>query len=210
MTFGHPWMLLAALAPVLWAAIEWRRTPRHAALALKAAAFFSILLALAQPALTVSESKVALAILVDTSASVSPQDLSRASGIATRMESERGRNSVQVIPFARTGRGLRAGEDAGRWKLEYASGEAGRATDLESAIREGIGSLPAGTVPRVVLISDGKQNEGSVARAAWQARQLGVPIDTIAMRGRERRCAWAPSACRRWPTPATSFRWTSR
>ena len=68
--------------------------------------------------------------------------------------------------------------------MQPTSGEAGRATDLEAAIREAVASLPEGLVPRVALISDGKQNKGSVARAAWQAQQLGIPIDTFALKGR--------------------------
>src|SRR5262249_18004998 len=59
-----------------------------------------------------------------------------------------------------------------------------RATDLEAAVREAIASLPAGMVPRVVLMTDGKENKGSIARAAWQAQQLGIPIDTYALAGR--------------------------
>ncbi len=39
-------------------------------------------------------------------------------------------------------------------------------------------------MPRVALISDGKENKGSIARAAWQAQQLGIPIDTFALAGR--------------------------
>ncbi|MGH9665887.1 MAG: VWA domain-containing protein, partial [Bryobacteraceae bacterium] len=69
-------------------------------------------------------------------------------------------------------------------ELRYTAGDAGRGTDLESAIREAIASVPAGMVPRVVLVSDGKENHGSIARAAWQARQLGVPIDTFALAGK--------------------------
>jgi predicted short-subunit dehydrogenase-like oxidoreductase (DUF2520 family) len=36
----------------------------------------------------------------------------------------------------------------------------------------------------MALISDGLENKGSLARAAWQAQQLGIPIDTFAMSGR--------------------------
>ena len=68
--------------------------------------------------------------------------------------------------------------------MKPTAGEAGRATDLEAAIREAATSLPAGMVPRLVLISDGNENKGSVARAAWQAQQLGIPIDTFALNGR--------------------------
>src|ERR1019366_5304556 len=55
---------------------------------------------------------------------------------------------------------------------------------LENAIRDGAAALPAGMVPRLLLISDGNENLGSVARAIWQARQLGLPIDTVALSGR--------------------------
>jgi uncharacterized membrane protein len=39
-------------------------------------------------------------------------------------------------------------------------------------------------VPRLLLVSDGNENLGSAARAIWQAQQLGVPIDTVALAGR--------------------------
>jgi Ca-activated chloride channel homolog len=51
-------------------------------------------------------------------------------------------------------------------------------------VREAIASLPGGKIPRIALITDGKENQGSLARAAWQARELGIPIDTFAMKGR--------------------------
>ena len=43
-------------------------------------------------------------------------------------------------------------------------------------------------VPRVLLISDGNENLGSVTRAIWQAQQLGMPIDTSA--GRPAKPGW--------------------
>ncbi len=60
----------------------------------------------------------------------------------------------------------------------------GRGTDLETAIRDGAASLPSGMVPRLLLVSDGNENLGSVARAIWQAQQLGIPVDTMALTGR--------------------------
>ncbi len=84
-----------------------------------------------------------------------------------------------MIPFARSTETLEG-------NLRLTSGEAGRATDLEAAVREAVASLPAGMVPRVALISDGMENKGSIARAAWQAQQLGIPIDTFALKGRPR------------------------
>ena len=70
------------------------------------------------------------------------------------------------------------------WQLRHTAGASGRGTNLESAIRDGAASLPPGMTQRLVLVSDGNENLGSVARAIWQAQQLGIPIDTVALAGR--------------------------
>lgn len=184
MSFQHGWVLLLVWTPALWVYWEWRSSARRVALILKAAGLAAVLLALAEPRMTVFESKVAAAILVDTSASVTSQDLKRASDLATQIEAERGRRWTRVIPFARTARNSVPEERGEAWKLQYTAGDAGHATNLEAALLDGAASLPAGLVPRIVLISDGNENLGSVVRAAWQARQLGIPVDTFPLAGR--------------------------
>ena len=185
MSFDHPWVLLALLLPLGWAAWEWRGSARRLALGLKAAAFVCIVLALSGPRVMVYQTKVAVAVLADTSASVSPEDLARESAIASEVERGHGRHWTRIMPFAR-GTRLPALEEKTKngWQLRHTAGAAGRGTDLESAIRDGAAALPAGMVPRLLLISDGNENLGSVARAIWQAQQLGVPIDTVALAGR--------------------------
>ncbi len=186
MTWEHPWILALIPLVLVWALRERRRTPRRGALLLKASALAAILVALAEPRLTLYSSKVGLIVLVDTSASVSPADLQRASELVSRIEGAAGRHWVAVLPFARQTRRPEPDERGGSWRLRHTSGEAGRGTDLESAVREGLGAFPAATVPRLALISDGKENLGSVLRAAWQARRLGTPVDTFRLRGRPR------------------------
>src|ERR1035437_1769322 len=179
MTFDRAWVLLALLLPLGWAAWEWRETARRLALGLKAAAFVCIVLALSGPRVGVYQTKVAVAVLADTSASVSPQDLARESAIAGEVQRTAGGDRTGILPFARGTRPLSLEEKAkDGWQLHYTAGAAGRGTDLENAIRDGAAALPAGMVPRLLLISDGNENLGSVARAIWQARQLGLPIDT--------------------------------
>ncbi len=184
MTFVHPWALAIAWLPLGWMAFEWRRTSRRLALALKALSLVAILVALADPLLSVLETKVAVAVLVDTSASIPPSDLQRASSVTSSIASQQGRHWMRVIPFARSTRALAQSEDQKPWRLQPTSGESGRATDLEGAIQDAVAALPAGMVPRIALISDGKENKGSIARAAWQAKELGIPIDTFPMAGR--------------------------
>lgn len=183
MIFDRAWVLWLTWLPAAWAFYEWRRTARHTGLVLKALCFLAILAALAEPRMLLEETKLAVGVLVDTSASASPADLDRASDLARKISGARGRHVVNVIPFARSTRPLETGEQK-EFRFVQTSGESGRVTDLEAAVREGIAAMPAGTVPRLVLISDGKENEGSLARAAWQARELGIPIDTFALAGR--------------------------
>ena len=162
-----------------------RSSARRSGLLLKAGTLAAILLALAAPRIAVYQTKVAVAVLADTSASVSAEDLQTESALAGQVESARGRHWTRVIPFARATRNAAAEEHPkDGWRLRHTAGAAGRATDLESAIRDGAASLPAGMVPRLLLISDGNENLGSVARAIWQAQQLGVPIDTMPLAGR--------------------------
>src|SRR5215475_6892494 len=104
MSFDSPLLLLLALIPIAWAVWEWRLSSRRHALLLKAGCFVSIALALAGPRLTVYQSKVAVAVLADTSASVSPQDLVTASAIANQVERSRGRHWTRIMPFARNTR----------------------------------------------------------------------------------------------------------
>jgi Ca-activated chloride channel family protein len=185
MSFGHPWALLLLFLPIAWAAWEWRFSGRRPALILKAGAFASIALALAQPVLTVYESKVAVAMLADTSASVSPADLRAESAFADSLERARGRHWTRIVPFARATRDSTIAErPKDGWQLHYTAGAGGRGTDLESAIRDGAASWPADMVERLLLVSDGNENLGSAARAIWQAQQLGIPIDTVALTGR--------------------------
>ncbi len=184
MTFGHPWALPFLILPLGWMLFEWRRTRRTLALILKTLTIVAIVLALSEPKLSIPETKMAVAVLVDTSASLSPQDLTRASELADALERSRGRHWIRVLPFARSVRNIAPDEHQRGWHFKYTAGEAGQATDLEAAVREAIASLPSGLVPRLLLISDGKENAGSITRATWQAQSLGIPIDTIALQGK--------------------------
>jgi len=184
MTFERAWALIFLVVPIAWTFLELRRTRRKAALFLKAGAFIAILLAISEPKLTIPETKMAVAVLVDTSASVSPQDLARASAVVNAVEKARGRHWVRVLPFARAVRNALPDENKNGWQFKNTPGEPGRATDIEAGVREAVTSLPTGLVPRIVLISDGRENEGSITRATWQAQRLGIPIDTMPLEGR--------------------------
>jgi uncharacterized membrane protein len=184
MIFERVWVLLFAFVPLAWAAREWVRSERKTALVLKLLAALAVLLALAEPSLRTFETRMGVAILVDTSLSVSDEDLARASRLSDAIESARGRHYTRVIPFARSTRLPLSSEHASGWNLNRTGGEEGLATDIEAALREALVTLPAGLVPRIVLISDAMENRGSVARTASLLQQLRVPVDTFALNGR--------------------------
>lgn len=186
MTFERSWVLLFLPLVAAFLVSEWPRAKSRLGVVLKTLSFAAILFALSEPTMITTETKVAVAVLVDTSASVSEQDLKTASDLASQIERARGRHWVRVIPFARGTRQLDREEFSKGWQIRPTAGENGRATDLEAAIREASASIPAGLVGRIVLISDGKENRGSVTRASWQAQQLGLAVDTYALKGRPR------------------------
>ncbi len=134
MTFERTWVLIFLLLPARLDVLRVAPDTAHRRAGSEDAGFLAIVLALAEPTLTVPQTKMAVAVLVDTSSSVSPQDLARASEFAAALDKARGRHWVRVLPFARSVRDLAAGEQRGV-HLEPTAGEAGRATDLESSIR---------------------------------------------------------------------------
>ncbi len=157
MTFLRAWVLLFSLIPLGWMAYEWRRTSRRLAMGLKAGSLILVILALSEPRLNYNDTKVAVAALVDTSASASPRDLENASDLVNRMEKKRGSNVLRVIPFAKSTRNPSPQESATGWKLARTSGDAGRGTNLESsgARCSGIASVRNDLIG-VVLVSDGR------------------------------------------------------
>jgi uncharacterized protein YegL len=182
MTFERSWALFLLLLPLAWVAWEWRRQARHVHLLLKAGVVAAVILAIAEPVVSFHSRKVALAVLVDTSASISDTDLTREATVLGQIAGARDSNPVEVIPFARAPRLL--GPNETTMKIGRTAGADGRGTNLEAPLRQALASLPAGMIHRIALITDGNENEGAVTRATWQAQQLGVPVDTIALQGR--------------------------
>jgi uncharacterized membrane protein len=183
------WFALAGLALIV---LEWWLFGRSRAwfgrrqipsLALKSAAIAACALAFLEPRLPVSETRQAVGLLIDTSQSIPESSLLRASQFAAAARAKSGRNDLRALPFARALRPVDAAERAGG-QFHSTTGEDGRATNIEAAIREAAGALPAGRAPRLVLLSDGVETAGSAARGAQLAASLGIPVDTVALAGR--------------------------
>ena len=175
MSFATPWALGLLVLPMAWALWEWGRTSRKVGVLLKALVFVAIITALAEPRLTFFETRVAVAVLADTSPSIPEDQVEQQREILRRMDGARGRNELRIFSFdatARPGSAVRGNSPAG--------------TNLEAALRAGLSALPADRIPKIVLISDGWENEGAVERAVDPVRRRGVSVSTIPLEGRRR------------------------
>lgn len=179
MTFAAPFLAVAALLPLVLAAATWRQTDRKLTTALKALSLSTILLALAQPQIQLPQTKTAVLVLADTSNSLSERDLARSSSLVSQIQAASRGNWIKVVPFASKPRKLRAEETRTPFRLMHARGEAANATDVETALSSPLFSLPERQISRVVLLSDGNENEGSSARSVLELQRLRLPVDTI-------------------------------
>lgn len=186
MTFVHPWALWLLLVPAGWIGLDWEHSSRRFGLLLKAAAIAAVCLAFAQPVLQFERTKTGAVILVDTSASITNDDLDRASRIVAQIERHRHGNWMKVVPFAERTRPLGAQELSHGGRLVHTSGESSNGTNFEAALTSSLSAIPTGHVPRLILISDGNANEGSTARAVAELELLRVPVDTMPLSGRSR------------------------
>lgn len=184
MSFSQPLFLFLALAACAWIAYSWKTALRKSALVLKGLSLAAIALALAEPKVTMPRTKTGVVVLADTSSSISRQDLERASSITAEIERAKRGNWVRIVPFASEIRNLEPPEISRGVHLVHTSGEAGDGTNLEAALMGSMAAIPSGYIPRVVLISDGNENEGSAARAIAEFKALRVPVDTIPLAGR--------------------------
>ncbi len=184
MTFGHAWFLILIPLPVLWIALSWRAAIRQVSLVLKGLSFVAIIVALAEPTITLPETKTGAVVLVDTSSSITRDDLARASSFISQMERHKHGNWMTVIPFASQTRPLLPGELSHGVRLVPTSDETGNGTNLEVALTGSMSAMPSGYMPRLVLISDGNENEGSAARGIAELQRLHVPVDTVPLAGR--------------------------
>ncbi len=172
------WLYLIALAPFFYVVVSASLTDLSRAQQLLQATVRSLLLAglavaLARPAWTSEDDKVATVVLADVSASVSDAQLEAARGYISELEAAKGaRDRLEVIAFAE--RATRIDKADGAWQLTRPTAVAG--TDIQSALQLAYGLFPPGYLPRVVILSDGNQTQGDVLSEAYRADELGVRI----------------------------------
>lgn len=185
MSFAHPFVLILLLVPLTWVAWLWRTSANHVGLLLKGLAAGAILIALAEPTTTLPQTRIGAVVLVDTSASITRADLDRAASLVLEMQRHKHGNWMKVVPFASETRALLPRELAGEFRLVSTASDSGNSTNIEAALTNSMSAVPSGYIPRLVLLSDGNENEGSTARAIAELQRVHVPVDTIPLAGRQ-------------------------
>src|SRR5579859_7836919 len=168
-SFDQP-LLLLLLAPSLalvW--FLWRNSRvylppvrRHAALILRSMVVALLVTSLAGPSIRLNANDLAVAILLDRSASISPAERSQEEQLVADVLARKAQHDrVGVVGFAGEATVERALSDDATPPV-YGDDESLQpsSTDIGKAVQLGLGLLPPDAARRIVLVSDGNANAG--------------------------------------------------
>jgi uncharacterized membrane protein len=175
-------LLLTILPIALLARRSWAATSpakRWGSLVLRIAAIVLLVASLSQPTLVKRGEGLSLTVIADRSASI-PLDLRRRSEAMLRAipAQKKPEDRVGTIVVGAEPEILsRPERDAIVPELSFLGDPT--ATDLASAVQLAISMAPADTANRILLVSDGNENRGSLAKAAQAAAANDIPIDVV-------------------------------
>lgn len=165
LSVGLPWVLWGLLLCPILAALGWRhrldatRGQALAATAARVVVAALVVLAMADARVLWPTRALAVAVVVDRSASISPRDAAALEG--SLAQARRARDEV-------------------RWTVPAPPRPGALETDLEAALESALATLPTDRVRRVVLATDGRETRGDVLAAADRARRAGVQVFALA------------------------------
>jgi Ca-activated chloride channel family protein len=184
-TFDQPiFLVLLALLPLLW--WRMRKVPgaSSACLALKCAVFAVLAIALADPWASMRMQKLAVTVLVDTSASMPRESLLHGEAMLRDLVRKNSGAGLRLITFAERPNLRPVPQQADQVSIpEGVDPKEGMSTDIEGAMQLALSTFPAEGARRILLISDGNENRGHALTAALRAREQGVAVFTVAAGG---------------------------
>ncbi len=185
MTFNHPsFLLLLVLLPPLWLWMRARPGASPLCLALKCVVYASLVFAVADPQAPVRVNKLAVTVLMDTSASMPRDSLQRGETLLRDLVARKSGAEIRLITFAGHPNLQPVPTQAAQVTIPQGVDPVdGMATDLEGALQLALGTLPVDGARRLILISDGNETRGHVLTEAVRAKELGIPIFTFPVGG---------------------------
>ena len=181
--------LLTLLVPI--ALLSWPGRAHEgllrwlASLSLRALVVVAMVGSLSLPSLRRESDAVATAFVVDHSGSVPPALVSDARRFAEALADGKSHDMDQAafVHVARVAE-IAAPASAGAAPVTNEYSGPRDATDLAAGVRRAISILPPELAKRVVLISDGNENAGSLLAEADLAAARGIPIDVVPIESR--------------------------
>jgi Ca-activated chloride channel family protein len=184
-TFDQPiFLLMIGLLPVLWLWMRKMPGASQSSLLLKCAAYSALVIALAGPWAPLRVEKLAVTVLMDTSASMPRESLQRGEAMLRDLVRKNSGADLRLITFGEHAR-LRA-VPAQADKVNIPQGidpNEGMATNLEEALQLALNTFPSRGQRRILLISDGNENRGHALTEALRARESGVAVFTAPVGG---------------------------
>jgi Mg-chelatase subunit ChlD len=196
-TFDRPLLLLLLPVCIAFVYALWRTSRvympplrRRLSLGLRLAIVAVLLAVLAEPRVQLQANDLAVAFLLDRSDSVTPSmQADEERWLAAALQRKAPQDEAALVSFGREADVERAlSPDAEPPRLSPASNVNPGATNIAAAIRAGLAVLPPTAARRLVLLSDGHQNQEKADTAAALAAASGVQILAVpleAVRGPE-------------------------
>ena len=180
-TFDQPiFLLMLGLLPALW---MWMRKAPGASLrclTLKCGAFVALVIALAGPWAPMRVEKVAVTVMMDTSASMPRESLRRGEAMLRDLVRHNSGADLRLITFAEHPKLQSVPAKAEQVRIPQAvDPKEGMATNLEEALQLALSAFPSQGQRRILLISDGNENRGNALSAALLARDAGVSVFAV-------------------------------
>lgn len=186
-TVQEPWFLLVLCAipyfitVQFWTLADLPTWQRWLGVLVRSCLIVLLTLSLVRPSHITKSAKVATVYALDVSESIPDVALKKAEEYVAQAYAARGENHVEVLTFAGTPRRIELPKDP---KLPLPAlprhTEGARESDLQAAVQYGFGLFPAGTLRRMVVITDGNETRGDFLAAAHAAREYGVKLYTHA------------------------------
>jgi Ca-activated chloride channel family protein len=180
-TFDQPiFLLMIGLLPVLWVLMRKMPGASNTCLALKCAAFTALVVALASPWAPVRTEKLAVTVLMDTSASMPRESLLRGEAMLRDLVHKNSGADIRLVTFAEHAKLLNVPAQSNQVRIpQGVDPQEGMATNVEEALQLALSTFPSQGQRRILLISDGNENRGHALTEALRARESGVAIFTV-------------------------------
>lgn len=179
--FEHPWALLALLVPLVWWGWGAKRfrLPKPTPFGLfRFLLVLLLILSLAGTGVSYSARHQAVMFVADLSASTATIRPEMERFVKEAIEQMPEGDLAGVMAAAETAQ-LEAPVSAHPTFTGFTAVVEPNHTDLERGLRLGAALLPSGYRPRIVLLSDGKENVGNALAEVQRLRQRGYTVDVV-------------------------------